>query len=79
MEMPFEGRMGGKTEEAFLRSKNKMYKSGELENWKKTDTPTQAQTDRQTQTHNAHTYAWMARPIAAMQKESWNGLRTEKC
>lgn len=29
--MPFEGRMGGKTEEAFLRSKNKMYKSGELD------------------------------------------------
>lgn len=49
--MPFEGRMGGKTEEAFLRSKNKMYKSGELDGELEKNRHTNIGTDRQIDTN----------------------------
>lgn len=59
MEMPFEGRMGGKTEEAFLRSKNKMYKSGELDGELEKNRHTNIGTDRQIDTNTSCTYIYM--------------------
>lgn len=59
MEMPFEGRMGGKTEEAFLRSKNKMYKSGELDGELEKNRHTNIGTDRQIDTNTSCTYICM--------------------